>query len=498
MKVIVVGSGPAGVSAAKGLLERGFQVTLLDAGNTLENEKKILLNDIQQGNLSPQINSIRHHTNAKSDFKLPYGSAFIYKDVGDHFSWQIKQCYFKPSFAQGGLSNVWGGAITEYSPSDLSDWPTACRDLSSYYSCIINWLNPYYTEDTSSRLSKQGVYLNDIWLKNQDQLIDRGFSFQSARLAVDMNRCKLCGSCQYGCPYKYIYHSSFHLEQLLKHPSFIYIDKVVVETFSEINHQVEVSVKHLHDKSSTKVFCDYLFVACGAGLSSLLYLRAMNETGRELTLKDSQHFLLPCLLRERIKGALNEPLHTLCQLKLSLSNNNVSLYPVHLQIYTYMDHYLREIKNKFKWIFPFMNPALNYLLERLLVVQGYLDSRESNQLTIKYIETGKFIIKEKKMNNVDVIINRSIKYINENHKQLAIKPLSLMMHRSMTGQSNHIGSSLPMSDHPKNDEVDIWGRPRYCERIHFVDGSILPSIPAGSITLTIMANAYRIGKEAPL
>ena len=48
MKIIVVGSGPAGVSVAKALLERGCKVTLLDAGNTLEPEKKVILDKIQQ------------------------------------------------------------------------------------------------------------------------------------------------------------------------------------------------------------------------------------------------------------------------------------------------------------------------------------------------------------------------------------------------------------------------------------------------------------------
>lgn len=30
-------------------------------------------------------------------------------------------------------------------------------------------------------------------------------------------------------------------------------------------------------------------------------------------------------------------------------------------------------------------------------------------------------------------------------------------------------------------------------RIHAVDGTVLPSVPATTITLSIMANAYRIG-----
>ena len=40
--VIVVGSGPAGVSAARALLDRGRRVILLDGGKTLEAERRFL------------------------------------------------------------------------------------------------------------------------------------------------------------------------------------------------------------------------------------------------------------------------------------------------------------------------------------------------------------------------------------------------------------------------------------------------------------------------
>jgi choline dehydrogenase-like flavoprotein len=35
-------------------------------------------------------------------------------------------------------------------------------------------------------------------------------------------------------------------------------------------------------------------------------------------------------------------------------------------------------------------------------------------------------------------------------------------------------------------------------RVFVVDGSVLPSIPATTIAFTIMANARRIGRTAPL
>src|SRR3990167_8870921 len=212
--VVVIGSGPAGISVAKGLLEQGCAVTLLDVGNTLEVDKQALLHNIQKQEGIVEANALCYSVNGKEKPKLPYGSNFIYETVNEHFVYDIQNGYFKPSFAQGGLSNVWGAVLTEYSAKELMDWPQACRNLSPYYRTIIRWFDQYYQADTESFLSTQASYLKKQWDIHQSTLCDHGFSFSTAALAVDFNCCCFCGLCQYGCPYGLIYHSSLHLEQL--------------------------------------------------------------------------------------------------------------------------------------------------------------------------------------------------------------------------------------------------------------------------------------------
>ena len=65
------------------------------------------------------------------------------------------------------------------------------------------------------------------------------------------------------------------------------------------------------------------------------------------------------------------------------------------------------------------------------------------------------------------------------------------------GSSFHAGGSMPMAKAPRGHEADILGRPAALKRIHVVDASVLPAIPATTITLSVMANAHRIGSEAP-
>jgi choline dehydrogenase-like flavoprotein len=67
------------------------------------------------------------------------------------------------------------------------------------------------------------------------------------------------------------------------------------------------------------------------------------------------------------------------------------------------------------------------------------------------------------------------------------------------GAGHHIGGSFPMraASH-KRTETDIWGRPSGHRRVFAVDSAVFPSVPATTVALTAMANAWRIAAEAPL
>ena len=49
---------------------------------------------------------------------------------------------------------------------------------------------------------------------------------------------------------------------------------------------------------------------------------------------------------------------------------------------------------------------------------------------------------------------------------------------------------------PRVGETDLLGRPKGLKRVHVVDATVLPSVPASTITYTVMANAARIATEA--
>jgi hypothetical protein len=62
--------------------------------------------------------------------------------------------------------------------------------------------------------------------------------------------------------------------------------------------------------------------------------------------------------------------------------------------------------------------------------------------------------------------------------------------------SGPAGGSFPMSAVPRGFQTDVLGRLPGWERVHAVDATVFPSIPATTITLSAMANAHWIGWEA--
>jgi choline dehydrogenase-like flavoprotein len=94
-----------------------------------------------------------------------------------------------------------------------------------------------------------------------------------------------------------------------------------------------------------------------------------------------------------------------------------------------------------------------------------------------------------------VVVKKVLRELFRQSRRLGGMPLAPLLQLAEPGRSFHCGGSLPMRAQPENFETDLLGRPRGWSRIHAVDASVLPSVPATTITFSVMANAHRIGWE---
>jgi choline dehydrogenase-like flavoprotein len=78
-------------------------------------------------------------------------------------------------------------------------------------------------------------------------------------------------------------------------------------------------------------------------------------------------------------------------------------------------------------------------------------------------------------------------------KYLRTIPLLPLLQMGKPGEGAHVGGTFPMRHTPGELETDILGRLMGMRRTHIVDASVFPSVPSTTITLSVMANAHRIG-----
>jgi nucleoside-diphosphate-sugar epimerase/choline dehydrogenase-like flavoprotein len=468
---------------------------MLDAGRELEAERQAVVSRMAAGDKTAWSKADRQQltrgmvaTPAGVPLKLAYGSDFPYRDAEEGIALERRAAGLKPSFARGGLSTVWGGAILPNRAEEMAGWPITPEELAPHYRSVhgfmplsgrrdrLEELFPLHGEPFPLPLSRQAEDL----LTDLTRQPLAGLTPGQARLALDQG-CVACGLCLYGCPYGLIYNSAATVEQLRSLPNFTYRPGCIVQRIEENSGGVII-----HGTDSTgalRLEADTLFLAAGVLPTSRIMLASLEAYDHPLRLLGSHYFLFPLLRPRRTPGAVSEELHTLCQLFLELEAPQLSRHTIHLQCYTYNDLYARAAARA---LGPFARLApLTMFLERLLLVQGYLHSDSSPAMQLSLGRDGRLALTGEPVNRVGAIVRGVMD---------RLRPLGLPFapRIGLPGEGFHCGGTFPMRHSPAPFESDPWGRPHGFQRVHIVDASVLPSIPATTITYTLMANAHRI------
>jgi choline dehydrogenase-like flavoprotein len=131
-----------------------------------------------------------------------------------------------------------------------------------------------------------------------------------------------------------------------------------------------------------------------------------------------------------------------------------------------------------------------------MVVQGYLDSKDSSAISVRLERraVGDELVLEAIINPQAKTHVRGIsRKLFKCSKYLHTIPLLPLLQIGKPGEGAHVGGTFPMRHTPRELETDILGRLTGTRKIHIVDASVFPSVPSTTITLSVMANAHRIG-----
>jgi len=525
--IYVIGSGPAGVACASALLEGGAQVTMLDAGLELEPDRRRRLSDLQSVAFpswdEASLRLLREGVEVSPGgipLKLAYGSDFPYRDPIDQ-PMTTDGVHANASFARGGFSNVWGASVMPYRTEDMSEWPVTAEDLAPHYRAALK-LMPFSARhdeleeifplhhDRPGRLasSKQAAeFLSDLEL-SKAALLSRGISFGTSRLALQSEvsngkpGCVYCGKCLYGCPYELIYNSSHSLDRLSAHRSFTYRSGLVVEQLKENGSQVEISGRTAGDRAAFQIRADRVFVACGVVSTARIMLASLDAYDQPIQAIDNCYFLLPLLRYRSRPDAPDEPLYTVAQIFIEVLDKAVGPQTAHLQVYTYNELLGKEVQRMLGPIDRLVPDALRRsLLGRLLLIQGYLHSDLSAGIRITLRRAGHNHPPTLELARVENARTRpALSALKQRlwaeRSSMRAFPLSPAMRVGEPGRGYHTGGTFPMRENPGPFQTDLLGRPTGFSQVHLVDASVFPSLPATTITLSVMANAHRIGSAA--
>ena len=505
---LVIGAGPSGVSAASALLARGRQVTLLDVGQVLEparvGARDLLANRPPEGwTATDRAHWQQPQFDAPEGRVRRYGSDFAIEAAEATFADGAPGFALRASQALGGLSNLWGAALLPYRGTDMAGWPITEADLAPHYQAVAAFLPISGRVDALQALfpalpmaghtalppGQQG----EMVLARYQQLGsgDHGVVLGLARQAVAAG-CRLCGQCLQGCPWGLIWQAGQRLAKLRQTPGFTYRPAAPVRHIAE---EPDCVVLTLADGS--KVTGARVFLGAGV-LESARILLASGVAGDSLTLLDSAHGFLPALQRHGPgAGPDDSPRHTLTQLFLELDDPAISPFLIHAQIYGWNEFYARDLITRYGRRLPFSAPLCRMLARRLMVAQIFLHSDHSARAHLRLAPDGRLTVTVAQNPDLPSRFAASARRIGQSLSRGGLLPLTFAARLNPPGSSFHAGGTVPMAIDPVAGQSDRLGRPAGRTRLHLIDASILPAIPATTITLPVMANAHRIGTLAP-
>jgi choline dehydrogenase-like flavoprotein len=330
-----------------------------------------------------------------------------------------------------------------------------------------------------------------------------GIQYGYARVAVEAPReaapgCVYCGMCLSGCPHGYIYRTDRTLATLRSAPNFSHETDIVITDIAEAGERAVARGYHRITRAPVEYTADRIFLACGVIPTTRLLLKAGQLIDKTVHIKDSQYFLLPVVSHARVGDVRAEKLHTLSQLFVEISDPQISPYLVHLQMYSYNRFVSAKLRAMLGPIGSLV-PMLPRILERrLMLLQCYLHSSQSSAIAATLRSNGKLELRPVINPRTKRIAGRVARKLIAHSANLGLTAVSPLREMGEPGRGFHSGGTFPMQAAPGAMETDVLGRPFDWTRIHVVDSTVLPSIPATTITLPVMANAHRIATEAPL
>jgi hypothetical protein len=523
---IVVGSGPSAVHAAYPIVQSGLSVVMLDVGNrdttyaslipnrpfaeirwTDPLQHRYFLGDRFEGislnrlGVGPQITPPRQHVVQDAQALSPVDSPTFHA---------------LQSFAVGGLGGVWGAVSFPFLDNELAKAGLSPSEMHKQYEIIASRIGISGCQDDLTSLCGTVPLLPPLDIDHHSEMIfsryerKRGI-FQRAGLYMGRPVMSVLTQPLNGrTPNPYhdmdfwsnpggnIYSPVSTLLDLEEFPKFSYRRSYFVEGFQEEGETVSIFAKSLETGEKDVFVARRLIIAAGALGTARIALRSLGQYDVCVPLTCNMHFYVPCLHYSSLGKPPKDRCHSLAQLTVIYDPTRDHEHLVQAQLYSYRSLLMFKLLQESPLPLRESLRAIRSLSNSMLVVVIQFEDNQSstNHCTLRRGQGQSRDYLQIAYEPSDAALRdtkQTLKVLKRFMRNLGCLPLRTV--EPGHGSSVHYGSLLPFSIEEKPLTTEPSGRLRGTHGVYVADGAAFSYLPAKGLTLTLMANANRIGQN---
>lgn len=474
--VVIVGSGPAGISAAWPLVRVGLRVLMLDASSG-------------PAPASPTHPSLADFRSDPDRWKTAFGADLaglaVGGDVSPKFATPLARHALRGfdrgvetngfmaagSLGQGGLSAIWGGLAAPFAPDDMEGFPFRPDALAPHYRAAAERIGLQMAEPTHAAARA-------MLAKHQD---GDDFSLSAAPNAVHQDACVACGLCLYGCARGAIYNAADELPALRRRANFSY------RSGARVRRLGREGLSQVIELDGERITAPVVVLAAGTIATTGLALGRLQKFGQPVRLLSNPAaataFLAPGLVGRPAAAANAMSLGQLF-FRLGAQDRSAGV------IYGADGLPLSLVADRLPLSRPAALRVARLLAPALLPATLYLPGSYSDN-AVMVGEDGRVVIHGRRTPEAEARLRQDVALLKKRLSKLGVVGLPGSTALLEPGADVHYAGTLPMG---AAGGTTIEGELNDAPGVFIADGASLPRLPAVHLTLTVMANAARIGE----
>lgn len=516
--VVIIGTGPAGVSAAWPLLQAGLSVLMVDAS-----EGEV------QAPPEGEYFDLRRHDRHQRDWM--FGSDLRSWVDGAATSPKLRVPTLRPAFegfaaanrietenfaavgslASGGLSNAWGCGVARYDREEMAAFPLQHKDLDASFAAVSRRvgisgradddLGEYYGLDAwaepAPALDDKAHRLMERYHARRAEPALRGLTLGRARLALltsdrgARRACANAGLCLWGCPRAALYSASQELPGLEK-AGAVLRKGVVVDHLERTPTGWRVNGAERDAASPVSIEARRVILAAGTLATTGIAWRTLRLVDRPRKVRSNPTAAFLLLLGSALgRPVAVGPSFGQLAFNVAVPGHDHAAYgalfsPMHFPTIEFIRHipFSRAMARR---LWRAIGPAT-------LVGNVFLPS-ELNEHEARLTADGRLLVKGRQSADLPRAVDSVARTWRRAARRLGgvIMPGSFQV--GQPGSDIHYAGTLPMRPLPDSGETTPDGELAGAPGVFVADAATFPALSPKPHTLTMMALADRLGRK---